>query len=73
MVSATPRARRSTAGKSTRTSGISTPYSEARLAWKATLAEAMAALVGLHPKFTHEPPRSLRSASATVKSRLASL
>ena len=38
-----------------------------------TFAEAMAAFVGLQPKFTQDPPRSLRSASATVRPSPASL
>jgi hypothetical protein len=36
-------------------------------------AEAMTALVSVHPKFTQEPPRSLRSASATDIPSAASL
>ena len=35
-------------------------------------AEAMTAFVGVHPKFTQEPPRSLRSASATLFPAFAS-
>ena len=36
------------------------------------LAEAIAAFVGVHPKFTQEPPRFLRSASATLFPAFAS-
>src|SRR5260370_27192283 len=61
-----------TAAKSTSTCGIRRPKSLAFRARCATLADAIAALVGVHPKLTHDPPRYLRSASATVLPALAS-
>src|SRR5260370_34342829 len=65
-------ARRMTAAKSTSTCDIRKPKSPALRARCATLAEAIAALVGVHPKLTHDPPKYLRSASATVFPALAS-
>ena len=64
-------ARLSTAGKSTSMVEIFNPNSAPRRARCATRPEAIAAFVGMQPKFTHEPPRCFRSASPMRRPALA--
>src|ERR1700740_1077958 len=47
------------------------PKSPPRRARCAACALATMALVGVHPVFTHVPPKSLRSTSATLRPALA--